>query len=109
MVHQSASIDWEIARIADEQHGVVTTAQLVRAGLTKSAIAKRARAGRLHRIHRGIYAVGHRARSHKALWMAAVLSCGPGAALSHGAAAVHWGLLRPLGGPIDVTVPTQNG
>lgn len=41
--------------------------------------------------------------------MAAVLACGVGAALSHGAAAVHWGLLRPLDGPIDVTVPTQNG
>jgi very-short-patch-repair endonuclease len=41
--------------------------------------------------------------------MAAVLACGPGAVLSHGGAAVHWGLLRPLDGPIDVTVPTQNG
>ena len=41
--------------------------------------------------------------------MAAVLACGPGAALSHGCAAVHWGLLRPLDGPIDITVPTQNG
>lgn len=41
--------------------------------------------------------------------MAAVLACGSGAALSHGAAAVHWGLLRPLDGPIDVTVPTGNG
>lgn len=41
--------------------------------------------------------------------MAAVLACGPGATLSHGAAAVHWGLLRPLDGPIDITVPTHNG
>ncbi|MFL5834809.1 MAG: endonuclease domain-containing protein [Solirubrobacterales bacterium] len=41
--------------------------------------------------------------------MAAVLACGSGAVLSHGAAAVHWGLLRPLDGPTDVTVPTQNG
>ena len=41
--------------------------------------------------------------------MAAVLACGPGAVLSHGAAAVHWGLLRPLEGPIDITVPTQHG
>lgn len=41
--------------------------------------------------------------------MTAVLACGPGAALSHGCAAVLWGLLRPLEGPIDVTVPTQNG
>lgn len=41
--------------------------------------------------------------------MAAVLACGPGAVLSHGAAAVLWELLRPLEGPIDATVPTQNG
>jgi len=41
--------------------------------------------------------------------MAAVLACGPGAVLSHGSAAVHWDLLRPLKGPIDVTVPTQSG
>ena len=41
--------------------------------------------------------------------MAAVLACGTDAVLSHGAAAVHWGLLRPLDGPIDVTVPHHNG
>jgi hypothetical protein len=41
--------------------------------------------------------------------MAAVLACGHGAVLSHGAAAVHWGLLRPLDGPIDITVPTHHG
>lgn len=41
--------------------------------------------------------------------MAAVLACGAGAVLSHGAAAVHWGLLRPLDGPVDVTVPHHNG
>ncbi len=41
--------------------------------------------------------------------MAAVLACGSDAVLSHGAAAVHWGLLRPLEGPVDVTVPTHGG
>jgi very-short-patch-repair endonuclease len=41
--------------------------------------------------------------------MAAVLACGEGAALSHGSAAALWGLLRPIGGPIDVTVPTRSG
>ncbi len=41
--------------------------------------------------------------------MAAVLACGAGAVLSHGAAAVHWGLLRPIDGPIDITVPHHNG
>jgi very-short-patch-repair endonuclease len=109
MGHQSASVDQRIARVARVQHGIVTTAQLAEVGLTKSAIAKRARRGRLHRLHRGVYAVGHEGISEEARWMAAVLACGAGAVLSHGAAAVHWGLLRPLDGPIDVTVPTQNG
>jgi very-short-patch-repair endonuclease len=41
--------------------------------------------------------------------MAAVLACGDGAVLSHGSAAVHWGLLRPLAGPIEISIPTHNG
>lgn len=77
--------------------------------MTKSAIAKRARRGRLHRLHRGVYAVGHDGLSEEARWIAAVLASGTGAVLSHGAAAVHWGLLRPLDGPIDVTIPAQTG
>jgi very-short-patch-repair endonuclease len=109
VVDQSDSVDGRIARIARLQHGIVTTRQLIELGLTKSAIAKRAKRGRLHRIHRGVYAVGHQGLSDEARWMAAVLACGSGAVLSHGAAAVHWGLLRPLDGPTDVTVPTQNG
>jgi very-short-patch-repair endonuclease len=109
MVDQSAPADWRIAQIARAQHGIVTTGQLVEAGLTKAAISKRAQRGRLHRIHRGVYAVGHDGLSEEAKWMAAVLAYGPGAVLSHGAAAVHWGLLRPLEGPIDITVPTHNG
>ncbi len=41
--------------------------------------------------------------------MAAVLACGEGAALSHMSAAVCWGLLRPMDGPVDVSVPTHVG
>jgi hypothetical protein len=36
--------------------------------------------------------------------MAAVLSCGPGAALSHESAAAHWGIRRDRPGPIEVSV-----
>src|SRR5690349_6089745 len=107
MGDKSASLDWQIARVARVQHGIVTTEQLVGVGLTRGAIAKRARCGRLHRMHRGVYAVGHDGISNEARWMAAVLACGPDAVLSHGAAAVHWGLLRPLDGPIDVSIPSQ--
>lgn len=102
-------MDVRIRRFAREQHGIVTTKQLVEAGLSSAAISKRVRTGKLYRIHQGIYSVGHDGLSREARWMAAVLACGPGAALSHGSAAVHWGLLRPLEGPIDVTVPTHSG
>ncbi|HEV2786231.1 MAG TPA: type IV toxin-antitoxin system AbiEi family antitoxin domain-containing protein, partial [Solirubrobacteraceae bacterium] len=49
-----------IARIAERQHGVVHLDQLRAAGLGDGAIYARVRAGRLHRIHRGVFAVGHR-------------------------------------------------
>ncbi|HEX6455723.1 MAG TPA: type IV toxin-antitoxin system AbiEi family antitoxin domain-containing protein [Solirubrobacterales bacterium] len=109
MVGKSDSPDFEIARFAGKQLGIVTTKQLLAAGLSSAAISKRVRSGKLYRIHQGVYSVGHDGLSEQGRWMAAVLACGPGTLLSHGSAAVHWELLRPLDGPIDVTVPTQNG
>jgi len=109
MGRKSATTDLLIAGVADVQHGIVTTGQLIEAGLETSAISKRVRSGRLHRLHQGVYAVGHEGLSEEARWMAAVLACGHDAVLSHGAAAVHWGLLRPLDGPIDVSVPSYYG
>lgn len=41
--------------------------------------------------------------------MAAVLACGEGAVLSHASAAALWGLLKPIDGPVDVSVPTRAG
>jgi very-short-patch-repair endonuclease len=72
-------------------------------------VAHRVRAGRLHRIHRGVYAVGHPGLSNEGRWMAAVLACGEGAVLSHRSAAELWGLLKVGNGPIDVTVPGAAG
>jgi len=103
------SRDARIEKIAASQHGLITAAQLATCDLTSGAIAKRVRSGRLHRVHRGVYAVGHRNLSREARWLAAVLACGDGAVLSHLGAAALWGLLRPEGGPVDVTVPTHGG
>ena len=75
--------DVVIARVAAPQHGVVTQAQLLAAGLDRDAIKYRRRAGRLHLLHRGVYVVGHRPPSPLATAMAAVLACRPNAALSH--------------------------
>ena len=109
MVGKNDPVDVRIGRVARQQHGIVTTAQLVEVGLTRAAISKRVYRGRLYRIHRGVYALGHDGLNEQARWMAAVLACGSGAALSHGSAAVHWSLLRPLSGPVDVTVPNRSG
>jgi head-tail adaptor len=93
-----------VAELAGRQHGIATTTQLRSLGLTWRDIAYRARTGRLHPIHRGVYAVGHRHVTETGLFVAAVLAVGPGAALSHASAAALWGI-RPRGrGSIDVTV-----
>jgi very-short-patch-repair endonuclease len=72
-------------------------------------IQDRAAGSQLHRIHRGVYAVGHRKLTLKGHWIAAVLACGPEGLLSYRAALALWDLRRSETGPIDVTVPTQTG
>jgi hypothetical protein len=75
------STDAIIAAIAALQHGLITFRQLLAAGLTDSAITKRVARGLLHRVHRGVYAVGVVALSREARWHAATLAAGEGAAL----------------------------
>lgn len=91
-------------KIVGEQHGVITRGQLLRLGVGPSAIAWRLRSGRLHAVQRGVYAVGRPDLSCSGRWMAAVLSCGPHAALSHRAAAALYEIVEP---PVlaEVTVP----
>jgi len=109
MVGKGGPVDVEIARIADGQHGVVTSKQLFALGLSRAAVSKRARNGRLHRLHQGVYAVGFGYASRERSWMAAVLACGEGAVLSHASAAVLWELLRPISGPVHVSIPSRSG
>jgi very-short-patch-repair endonuclease len=69
----------------------------------------------LHRVHRGVYAVGHRGLEKEGHWIAAVLACGNGvprpeatilaawgAALGHRSAAELWELLAPREGRIQI-------
>ena len=70
-------IDKEVAAIAAAQHGVVAHRQLVELGLGLTAIQRRVEAGKLHRVHLGVYAVGHSVLSLHGRWSAAVLACGP--------------------------------
>jgi very-short-patch-repair endonuclease len=95
---------WALAR---RQHGVITRMQLLALGFTDAAIRHRLARGRLRQIHRGVYAVGQLPLTQEGQWMAAVLACGDGAALSHDSAASLWGLAQP-GAPIHVSVLGQS-
>jgi very-short-patch-repair endonuclease len=109
MVDKSAKPDLIVARIAARQHGVVSVRQLRDAGLSRDAMSTRVRGGRLHPVHRGVYAVGHAGLTFGGKCMAAALACGVNAVVSHRSAAALWELLPPSGGPIHVSVPTDAG
>lgn len=139
MREEDASPDVLVAKLAHRQHGVVAGWQLRACGLSTSAISRRVSGGRLHRIHQGVYAVGHRPTAVQSAWMAAVIACGSaarearddladegikridgsaatiavldywGAALSHRSAAELWRLLPGRGGPVDVSIRGDRG
>jgi very-short-patch-repair endonuclease len=90
--------------LARDQHGVLTRRDLLALGFTEKGIKHRVASGRLHPISSGIYAVGRPELTPHGRWMAAVLVCGDGAALSHRSAAELWGIGYEEKGRIDVTV-----
>jgi very-short-patch-repair endonuclease len=94
-----------LAALAHRQHGVVSIRQLQRLAYSHSSVEKSVIAGRLHPLHRGVYAVGHTNLSLHGRCLAAVLASGPQALLSHYSAGWLLGLIstRPI--PIHVTTP----
>jgi very-short-patch-repair endonuclease len=97
----------EIRALVRAQHGVVSRGQLAAFGLTRHAIAHGVATGRLHVVCREVYAVGRPELTVQGRWMAAVLTCGPGAVLSHAGAAALWGIAPVRLGPISVSVPVR--
>lgn len=95
-----------MADLARGQHGVVSARQLREIGYSTSTVAGAAKRGRLHPIHRGVYAVGHTALTWDGYCMAAVLAR-PGSVASHRPAAWIHGLLRYRPGTFHVTAPTR--
>jgi very-short-patch-repair endonuclease len=108
MARKGAPPDARIAMVAARQHGVVSVSQLREVGLSEDAIQGRARLGRLHRLHRGVYAVGHRALSFEGRAMAAAFAV-RGALVSHRSAAALWGMLPVGPGPIEVSITSRTG
>ena len=96
--------DRALALLARRQHGVVSIRQLEQLlGLSHQAVVRAVAAGRLHRMHRGVYAVGRADLSPHGNCLAAVLAVGPGALLSYHSAGWLWGIWRGSPQPFEVT------
>jgi predicted transcriptional regulator of viral defense system len=98
-----------IAALGRRQHGVVGLDDLVELGLSPSAIRSRVASGRLHRVHRGVFAVGHATLTRRGRLMAAVLACGEEAAVGYRCACELHELPVRRGPLIDVVSPRRTG
>ena len=105
---QKGGLDSRVAGLAGLQHGVVSRSQLQALGASEEAIDVRRETGRLHLLHRGVYAVGHKVVYRQGRWMAAVLACGRQAVLSHRSAAALWGVRDISSRAIEVTTPSKS-
>ena len=106
---QDVRPDARVAEIAGRQHGRIHVRDLRRCGLDGSAISRRVRAGRLHRVHRGVYAVGYVCESIEAQFMGAVLAGGRDAALCGWATLALHELVPWDDRAIEVRVPPGGG
>lgn len=95
----------KVGEVASRQHGLVTTSQLQACGVRGTSIERGVGSGRLWRVHRGVYAVGHLALSREGRWHAAVLAC-RGSALSHRPAGNAFRIYSGELARVEVTVPT---
>jgi very-short-patch-repair endonuclease len=90
-----------IRSLAETQHGVVSTRQLLELGIGEDVVSSRQQGGVLIPLFQGVFALGHRRLSREGRWMGAVLACGPGAVLSHTSAGHLWDLCGSFG-PVEV-------
>ena len=97
-----AAAAWALTK---RQRWAITRGQLLDIGYTSEAIDVRLDDGRLYRVFAGVYAVGRPHLTRDGYFLAAVLACGPGAALSHDSAAELYEIRRRQSGPIHVSVP----
>jgi very-short-patch-repair endonuclease len=108
-VSNSAGIGRAVATLASRQHGLVTSTQLRRAGLTKDALHRWLRDGRIHRVARGVYVLGQPHLGERGRIHAAVLACGPSAVVSHRSAAFLLGFGGRSPAVIDAIVADRRG
>jgi very-short-patch-repair endonuclease len=93
--------------MATRQHGIVSSRQLQVLGFDRDLVMAEVGRGRLRRLHRRVYAVGHEALTWESWCVAAVAANAPSVA-SHWSAGWVWGLLRSApSGKFHVTATTR--
>ena len=92
-----------------DRHWVIAHEQLLELGFHPQAIKRRLKARRLHRVFRGVYAVGRPDPGRLGLLMAATLAARPDAYISHASAATLWRIAHLPSLPIHVSVPDHRG
>jgi hypothetical protein len=90
-----------VRELAEAQHGVFATWQLLDLGIGEDIVRSRREVGVAIPLFQGVYALGRRQLTREGEWMAATLACGQGAVLSHFSAGHLWGLCRSYG-PVEV-------
>jgi predicted transcriptional regulator of viral defense system len=100
-------VDRVAGKLAARQHGVVSRRQLILLGVGPRTVEERVKRGAWHRVHVGVYAVGHSGLNEEGRWMAAVLACGCEAVLSHRSAGRCWSMLAHAPALPEVTRPSR--
>jgi hypothetical protein len=106
---RTARSDQRLWKLAAAQHGVISRKQMRALGMTDDVIDHEIRLGRLHRVFRGVYALGHPRADERSRLMAAVLACGKGTVISHRSAAALLELIDKGPVVIDVIAPGSRG
>lgn len=96
------------AAIAATQHGRITIEQLRDCEFSRRAVERAVEAGRLHRVHVGVYALGYVGEDRLGRWHGDVLACGEDAVLSIRCAATLMQIRDGVGRDTDITIPTAS-
>jgi len=99
-----AELDRQLAKIAVQQHSLVTLRDAERAGAGRQHLATRVEAGHLERLERGVYGIAGLARSSDRLLRATMLATRGPVAVSHLAAARRLKIPGYATAPPEITV-----
>jgi hypothetical protein len=105
LCHMVSKLPYTLRNLVENQGGVVSRAQALKAGLPIGVIKFRVSSGRWQQMYPGVYATFTGGPGRSASLWAAVLSGGPGAMLSHETAAELQRLTDKSVETIHLTVP----